>query len=274
MTVCTTCEKPTPDGVTLCHDDTARLEQDLAELDSVWEDLQTTVARLDRGAASVGGGGGGGSRPPVNLDALDKAQQLRVVLTGWAQLLPGLRPTGEPPAVASWLLSRVREIRKQDWAGDLQTELRDALNACRLATDRAAERIRLGPCADGAAGFPCQGTMTAIKGASTGRCRTCGATCDVREWQQWMIREAWAASGALPVILRALKEYGLRITPKDAENWAARGKLLACLHEDGSKTYQARQVHRVATEMHQKRAERLARAAEARAAREALESVA
>src|SRR5438067_5190589 len=72
----------------LCHDHTSRLEQPLAETESVIDDLRTTMARLDKGATSIGGGHTG-SRPPINLDAMDRYEQLRAVLTGWATELEG-----------------------------------------------------------------------------------------------------------------------------------------------------------------------------------------
>lgn len=215
----------TADGIHLCQTCTNQLEQDLSEVDSVWEDLQTTIARLDKGASSIGGGPAG-SCPPVNLDALDKGQTLRVVLGGWASCLPVLTAAGEPPRLASHLLSHLRIVVGQEWVGDLAMELRDALNACRLATDRAAERVTLGPCGSTDDGAGCPGVLSMRQGERIARCRTCGATIDARERQQWMISEAWHVHRPLPQIIRALAQVGIVIKIKSARNWVTAGKLV------------------------------------------------
>lgn len=212
-------------GITLCHDHTSRLEQDLAEVDSVWEDLQVTVARLDVGAKSMGGSTTT-SKPPVNLDASDKAQTLETVLRGWAEQLAVVNPTYGPSEIASRLMNQMGPLRKQDWAGDLHDELGAALESCRRATDRAADRITLGACGNTFEDVECPGTMITTVGGRYGRCRTCGATCDALERQRWIIGEAWHVAAPLPVILRWLETSGhARIKVKRARAWVYAGKL-------------------------------------------------
>ena len=224
---CTGGEHPTnAQGVTLCHNCTTYLEADLRAAAFLWGDIQTTCARLDVGAASVGSSGHKAAQPAANLDALDKAQTLRVVLGGWASHLATLHPAGDPVKTALWLLTQITEIRKQDWAGDLKQELRDAVNACRLSTDRAAERISLGQCST-----ECPGIMTAIVGSRVARCRECGGTASVSERQQWIIAEAWHVATFLPHVVRALSQGGhAKVDIRKADVWVHRGKLepVAC----------------------------------------------
>lgn len=220
--VCTACDKPLPDGMTLCYDDASDLRADLEAVPGVWEDIQTTGARLDVGAASVGSSGHKAPRAAANLDALDKAQTLRVVLGGWVNHLPRLHPAGDPVKTAAWLITQMDTICKQGWAADLKQELRDALNACRWATDRAAERVNLGPC------WNCDGTITAIQGATMARCRACKMTYESKAVQQWMISEAWHVWTFLPDIVRALAQSGYaKINAQKAKNWVHSGKLAA-----------------------------------------------
>lgn len=248
------------EGVTLCNGCVTNLEKALEAVAGVWVDIQVSGRRLDVGAPSVGSSGGhAGSLEPANLDALDKAQTLRVRLGGWASLLPTLHPFGEPPVIAGWLLTQIPEIRKQPWAGDLLRELQESLQECRLATDRAAERITLGQCWNTLEDQQCTATVTAINGATTARCRACGHTTSVRERQQWLLTEAWHAAAPLPVILRALRIVGTDVKPKDAENWVSRGKVIACVDENGSKTYQLNAMRRVHEQMQAKRAQRVSR---------------
>lgn len=226
---------PTVDGVYLCGRCFTRLEQDLAEVSSVWEDLQTTVARLDRGQPSLGSGSSE-PRLPVNLDAMDKGETLRVVLNGWAALLPSLSPVGDVERVSSYLFSHLGDIAKQEWAGDLASELHHALNDCRRATDRAAERFTLGPCGylDGQ-GDECTGTLVMRKGEHYARCQVCGATINANERQRWMIANAWHVALPLPQVLNALEAVGVSVKIKTARSWVTAGKLEAAICSVDSK---------------------------------------
>lgn len=220
--MCTGGEHPTTaQGVTLCHECATELTEDLKAAAFLWGDIQTTCARQDVGTAAVGSSGYKAPQPAVNLDALDKAQTLRVVLGGWASHLPALHPAGDPMRTALWLITQMNEIRRQAWAGDFKTELREAINACRYSTDRAAERLSLGPCLDG-----CPGIMTAIVGAHTARCKACGITGNVRAMQQWIIAEAWHVMGYLPDVVRWLARSGhARIDVERVKKWVQRGTL-------------------------------------------------
>lgn len=228
------CEKPLANGITLCHEHTTQLEEALREVPASWQNIYVSACKLDVGAGSVGGMGGEASgSEPANLDALDKAQTLEVVLRGWAGHLSVVSPRFTTPQIATRLFAQLPWIRRQDWAGDLLQELRDALNACNYATDRAADRISLGPCGAPVNGgaSECTGTITAISGATTARCRDCGGTISVHERQAWAISEAWHVRAFLPDIVRWLARSGhARIDVEKAKKWVQRGKLqpVAC----------------------------------------------
>lgn len=212
-------------GITLCHHCVQELETDLRSVPEIWGDLQTTAARQDVGAQSHGTTGHSTPSEPCNFNALDKGQTLGTILTGWAQHLD---PTqhGTPEQMAGYLTLNLKDIRRQEWAGILKDELREALNECRRATDRAADRISLGRCVAG-----CPGIMTAIVGARTARCKLCGTTGDARALQRWIIAEAWHVAAYLPLILRALKQGGHAAVKIDtADKWVERKKLepVAC----------------------------------------------
>lgn len=209
----------------LCSGCTDGLEWDLAEVNAVWEDLQVTVARLDVGAPGVGGGSHSGSREPVNLGALDRGETLTAILTGWASTLGWQTRTATQ--ASDVLISHIREVRTQDWAPDLTTELHDALTACRAATDRAAELVLIGHCPTIIDGEHCPDVVKAVQGASYGRCRTCGEKVDIFDHQQAMIRAAGHVLAPLPKLVRALRQAGHLpgVSLKRVENWVARRKL-------------------------------------------------
>jgi hypothetical protein len=222
---CGNCPTITGDGMHLCAGCTEHLETDLAEVDSTIEDLWATTARMDVGSGSVGKSGHSAPSEPINFHAMETGRTLAVILTGWASALG--YPEPHPVKASSVLLTRIREVRAMDWAPVLKQELRDALNDCRRAMDRAADKITLGKCQTVIEGERCPDTVTAIAGAHTGRCRTCGETVDVGVYQQGLMRQAGHVRAPLGRLVRALRSAGHLpgVSLKRVENWVARGKL-------------------------------------------------
>ncbi|GAA5229251.1 hypothetical protein GCM10025779_00640 [Arthrobacter cryoconiti] len=238
-------------GIRLCHDCTTTLEYHLEQTVDVWANLQITLERRDVGAASVGLGGAASAVEPLNLDAHDIGYTLQTILTGWAQHIPAMRPAStQPHILATWMRqpAQIKLIRGMDWAADLIGELEESLNKCREATDRSLERISLGHHST-----ECPGKVRAIAGARWGRCTECRERFEAATQHQWMISEAWHVTAPLPHIIRALRTLHVFVKPKDAENWAARHKLISCISDDGAKTYQLKQVYDVHQTMVAKR---------------------
>lgn len=261
--MCGNCEAILAAGIKLCHDCTSVLEYHLEQTVDVWATLQTTLERRDVGAASVGLGGGAAAVEPLNLDAHDLGFTLQTVLNGWAQQIPAMRPaSAQPHIVATWMRqpAQIALIRATDWGADLIGELEESLNDCREVTDRSLERISLGHHST-----DCAGKVRAIAGARWGRCTECREQFNTQQQHQWMISEAWHVTAPLPHIIRALRTLHIFVKAKDAENWVARRKLVACITDDGAKTYQLKQVFTVHQAMVAKREAAEARKAERRA---------
>jgi len=225
---CGVCEAQIPDEYTLCWDHTAPIQKHLAEIDSTIHELRTTMARQDVGAQSLGSGSTT-AQPAVNLDALDAYEQLREVVVGWAVALQGrafywLVRTED---AASYLLTNLDLVARQDWAPDLGRELADAVRQAVQVTDRAADKISLGRCQTIISGERCPDNVTAIQGQTHGRCRTCGTTVDILEHQQSLLQEANRVLSSLPKLVRALRSAGHLpgVSIKRVEHWVQRGKL-------------------------------------------------
>ena len=224
---CGVCEAQIPDEYTLCWDHTAPIQKHLAEIDSTIIELRTTMARQDVGAQSLGSGSTT-AQPAVNLDALDAYEQLREVVVGWAVALQGrafywLVRTEE---AASYLLTNLDLVARQDWAPDLGRELADAVRGAVQVTDRAADKISLGRCQTIISGERCPDTVTAIQGQTHGRCRTCGTTVDILEYQAGLLAQAWHVKAPLPQILRALKQgKHASLSMSRVEWWIKKGTL-------------------------------------------------
>ena len=136
-TECGNCEAPL-DGFTLCHSCTTPLEADLRAVAGIWEGIMVSGSRLDVGAPSVGGSGGhAASQEPANLDALDRAQTLRVILDGWKSQLPTVGPFGEQPVIARW-----NEFEGGPCGGIMMSLVAGRIAKCRLcgASDSSKER--------------------------------------------------------------------------------------------------------------------------------------
>lgn len=225
---CGICTAETPDGYTICWDHSAPLQQHLAELDNTIHELRTTMARQDTGGPSNGSAGSTTPQPAINLDALEAYEQLRAVIIGWAVNLQGrefywIAATEE---AGTYLYRNLDMVRRQNWAPDLATELAAAVRDAVNATDRAADKISLGPCGATYEGEECTDTIIAITGTLYARCRTCGTAVNVHDHQRAMIDAAWDVTGTLPAVLRALKASGHGSIPlARAEKWVKRGNL-------------------------------------------------
>ena len=243
MSECTAanCKAELSGGIVLCHDHTTKLDEALREVPSTWRSITVSACKLDVGAGSVGGMGGEASgSEPANLDALDKGDQLLTVLRGWVALMPGATPHGTAPALAGWLAGMLGTVRRQDWAGDLLQELRDALNACNHATDRAGEKVFAGMCPTESDGAVCEQPLYALAGRPVARCRACGQEWDVSDWRERALTAAEHQHGTAAQISRMLSDPVTREALPQAtiRSWANRKKLTAQGEdENGRPTY-------------------------------------
>jgi hypothetical protein len=258
MGSCGICEAETPSTITLCHNHTTRLEQHLAEVDSVWDDLRITVARLDHTGPTVGGGTSG-PRDQVNWDASEKATQLARVLTGWAEVYG--HPTPDPIRASRILFTGLRDIRKQDWAADLLDELQDAMRDARNAMDRPQARVFAGMCPTSHEGKVCGTPLYARQGSLAVNCRTCGAQWDVTDWRARALIAAGLHHGTPAEVSRMLTDpiTGDALPSGTIRQWINRGKLTPIAHNTkGKPLYQVRKVRNLWTRSLEARHARIA----------------
>lgn len=243
---CTGGEHPTnAQGVTLCHKCATILTEDLKHAAFLWGDIQTSCARLDVGAASVGSSGYKEAQLAVNLDAMDKAQTLRIVLGGWAAYLPALHPIGDPVRLALWLITQMNDIRRMEWAGDFKQELRDAINACRRATDRAGDLVFAGMCPTEKDDKVCNTAVFTRPGRHMANCPACKSAWDVSEWRGRALDYARIHEGTPAELSRMLSDpvTGEALPQARIRQWVRRGKLAPIgMNADGKPVYQVRKV--------------------------------
>lgn len=244
--MCTGGDHPTnAQGVTLCHRCTTVLELDLREVRGVWANLMVTAARMDKGAASIGSSGHSAAAIPCNLDAIEHGDQLEAVLRGWAAEISVVSPLFTPPRIAERLLNQVKSIRREEWAGDLKQELREALNTARRATDRGAERVFAGMCPTEVDGKDCAAAVFTAPGRPVARCHKCKAQWDVTEWRGRAISAAGIHQGTPAELSRMISDpvTGEALPQATIRKWVQRKKLTPIgVNARGKATYQVRKV--------------------------------
>lgn len=219
------------------------METDLRDVESTVESIWASAARLDVGNGSVGSSGHSDPSDPTNGRAYDTGRTLNVILTGWARAIGHTQP--HAVKAAGVLLLHIREVREADWAPVLKQELRDALNDCRRATDRAARRVFAGICPTVIEGEACETPVYTPEGKPEAKCPTCHVVWDLMEWRERAVDAAvrqWATAAEVsrilsdPVTNQALKQGTIR-------QWVNRGKLVALgVNGDGRPVYQIRKV--------------------------------
>lgn len=231
---CSHCDKPLPDGLTLCNqgaDDLRRI------LGRVRDTLNTAGGTLTNTAAApepIGGGGGGQEAPglPYSHDMSIYVGEYQEAIRRWCTLLAnhygGTAPRDTIMA-AKFMFDRIGIIRGDEAAGDLLSEIRAAERSVINAADRQAPKLLLGECnspvwQDEVIVF-CAGQIIGREGDDQARCDTCRGVHSARERVEQKISRAWHIIAPLPQVIRALKDYGIPIKYDTAKSWVRRGKL-------------------------------------------------
>ena len=198
MNTCPLCQCEQSEGL-LCHSETSALERELGDVAAIVTDLEVTLSKMAR----IGTGGKGGlarERMPLNVGAMNVADDLRNTLTTWARDVEpkpwGLRSYGHPSHVAARiLLRRIPEIRRHPAVNELVDEITDAIRQARRVVDRPVDLQFVGPCLaeapdDEGRLITCTEDLYARPGASEVRCKVCTTEHPVAERRAWLLGQA------------------------------------------------------------------------------------
>ncbi|GAB3429875.1 hypothetical protein GCM10027436_02340 [Actinophytocola sediminis] len=213
------------------------LDEAFHERAGLWDELQTTLARLSRSTGSSSPVGKASETPILyHAQASAVAHRLRNELSTWARSLaeddPDLvLPADHPPAVARWLADQLGgSFVSAEMASGIRAAVRDA----RRVIDRAPDRVYAGPClepleddvAEDVEPPRCQGQLYALMGKGTVRCHSCGAVHNVEVRQEWLSRtlgeQLVSAAEAAPVLSWLL---GKEITRNNIAAWKRDGRV-------------------------------------------------
>lgn len=214
---CQVCQGPirSPD-FTLCFTHYEEFQGMLRRLPSLLTDLDATIRREATFGRSARGGGG--EQLVMDFEASDRK----------SKLLDTLKRFGLEPGV----------IYSQEWlrswvvAGEAYRQIRAAFMACLRVVDRPAARIKVGRCGgyltnDDGEVWECQRELIAFEDARYVRCKACGTEWDVKARQESALEQAFDIVLHAAQAAKVLREYGMRITPKDVQNWMRANKITA-----------------------------------------------
>jgi len=196
----------------------------LAEVDGVVEVLDAGVARTSLTAGygeRVSSSGSLHAPLPINEAVFDARRALHVFLMRTAlKLAETAGPlTGRTSqGLASYLLTNLYVLRRQDWAGTVEAELRGHLAKGHDRVNKQEGRVFAGQCAN------CDTDLYAGKGDAEARCRTCGATYEVLKWRAHAATAKNYYIGTATDLSRKLSapQYGYTVTADQIRKWATK----------------------------------------------------
>lgn len=196
------------------------------------EELETTLARLDKMSGSAGKVGGSGQvGTPFKLEASEVGWILRNTISTWArdvaETYPHVTLTATTTAeAAEWMANLAGLLAEHPAADQMHSEITDAVEQVRRVVDRYAEKIRLGKCGAVVEGIKCYEDLYGVKDRETVHCRTCGTHHDAASrWEsiRSAVRESLAS--AAEIAAAAVRIYGRPLNVKTIRTWANRGRI-------------------------------------------------
>lgn len=219
----------------LCAQETDRLERELGDVAAIVAELDVTLSKQAR-IGTAGVSGLARERTPINVGAMQAADNLGNVLTTWARDVAEVgflaqHSTSPARAGARILLNHVTLVRRHPAVNELVDEITDAIHQARRAVDRPADRQYLGQCMaetpdeDGRQ-VTCLAEIWARPSASEVTCKVCGIEHEVTERRAWLLKRAENMIVTVKDASTYLGEIGdIKVTESSIRGYLHRGKL-------------------------------------------------
>jgi len=219
----------------LCSRCCDRLERDLGDVASIVADLDVALSKMSR-IGNAGPGGLARERTPINVGAMNAADDLQNTLTTWArdvvsEHLSTPAPPGPSVHAAFALLRHIDAIRRHPAVVELVDEVTDAIHQARRAVDRPADRIYLGVCMvptpdEEGRDVTCLEEVWAKPGASETVCKVCGVTHEVRDRRAWLLKKSEDYLFGVKEASEMMGEVGgITVTQASIRGYIKRGKI-------------------------------------------------
>jgi hypothetical protein len=214
----------------LCTTCVVTLQRDLEAVPDLLQDLDITISKQDR-LFDHSGRKTDDHPLPLKLGPMEAKRDLYQTLRTWARHITNQR--GEPAwwrsddttayHYAEFLLDCLRQIQRDEGAGDLADEIGYAVIQAQRAVDKPMQLQYVGPCDE------CGADLYAHPRADTVACRNCECEpYNVQQRRKWLLDQvegqmltATEMSRALPGLLQK------PLTAGTVRGWARHGKLTA-----------------------------------------------
>lgn len=261
----TGCGRPTRDVRLLCDQCVWEVEQALAEMPALLDELSITLTGLARIGQKGGNSKKGtkGKTQPLGYDvrASEMLDDLRVFLSGWVRVIAEDHghdlPTDTLRAMGRWLFARLDLIATHEAAEDIHREITGIAFPPYLGdgrarpgqawhpVDRPADRVYAGKCeatvtsdeepgdglARGGAGhWRCEADLYARPNSATARCHDCGTEHSLDQRRERLLQELddklyTAGEIARLAVYLGEANRGRERTRKLINQWHKRGRL-------------------------------------------------
>jgi hypothetical protein len=222
----------------LCSSCCDALERQLGDVTSIVADLEISLSKQAR-IGTPGKSGLARERIPINVGAMQAADNLGNVLTTWARDLLETDSgrwdaISKAPAVTASraLLVMIPTIRRHPAVVELVDEITDAIAQARRAVDRPADRVYLGQCLmetpdEEGRQVTCLAELYARPQASEVRCSVCSAEHPVEERRAWLMDKAKDMIVTVKEASSYLGEIGgIKVTESSIRGYLHRGSRL------------------------------------------------
>lgn len=214
-------DRQRPEHQWICNGCLHGVEQDLASVTALWDELTITLTRQD-----VIGGDGGRKSAETSLPFKTAASETMWVLTDTvssaASDLAVHLKMQFPLHPARWLCANIDRLGSHPEAGRLVEEVRSAVRLAYATIDRPPERLFAGRCPT----EQCAGVLYAKPGDPNVACPACGEVFGVEERRERMV----AAASVLNVTKTVALSWVKLLMDRDVRDgtwrsWRTRGRL-------------------------------------------------
>jgi hypothetical protein len=227
--------EPLRDNQTISTTALNAIEQALAEIDWLLEDLDVVLSKQAK--ARPAGAGERDDRPlPYNVGASEAADALHRCLASWAAMSSedhGIPYSGGSSTqdIASYLMGHMAWFGAHYAGHEAYTEITDAVNRIRAVIDLDPRREYLGPCGGVMEGIECTDEVWLVEGDDGSKpaftsCKTCGTSWEVIPRRIDQVVRANGVTASVITLTRAFTDkIGLALPRTTIDSWVKRGLL-------------------------------------------------